>query len=469
MANVPAIPAVPPTNAIVDPQARSAIEALTTMMSIRNGQTGANDRQAFVTRADFNNLTQSALSNIFNISLGTPASINTPTGNNGGGIIVQPIAPTLLSLAKAIAATPLFNNLGAQITLIRSAAKAYTDAGITTEQTIRISKDNALAAAINTVWANIGGNSALIQDGQLASVTPVAASATKWTQVQAAVTDPNTGLVAAAAIRSTYNAYVNNVNGTMNASYILQAQLSSGGQTIVGGFGLMATAGAGSSQGPTIDFGVRADKFFIAGTSSTPSLATQLTNINVPFIVVTTIQTLGGITYYPGVYMQTAFIVDASISTAKIQDAAITNAKIGSAAVDTFSIAGNAVTVPQYLTSYSLTTAINDTAVEHSVMTMTVDFGPVAPAAVLLHAICQAVPNGTGTNSTLVARIYVDNVQQVSYSYSLPGSFGGALPLSGGATTTSGVHTVELRVLRQDGSTNYTIPTATISVLGAKR
>jgi hypothetical protein len=89
---------------------------------------------------------------------------------------------------------------------------------------------------------------------------------------------------------------------------------------VVGGFGLAASTGAGSSQPPTIDFGIRADKFWIAATTSTPSLATQLGAgyDSVPFIVVTSVQTIGGITYSPGVYMKSAFIVDASIDNAKI-------------------------------------------------------------------------------------------------------------------------------------------------------
>ncbi len=50
-----------------------------------------------------------------------------------------------------------------------------------------------------------------------------------------------------------------------------------------------------------------------------------------------------------------AKILDANIITAKIADAAITEAKIGNAQVDTLQIAGNAVTVPVYVTGGSST------------------------------------------------------------------------------------------------------------------
>ena len=51
----------------------------------------------------------------------------------------------------------------------------------------------------------------------------------------------------------------------------------------------------------------------------------------------------------------TAKIADANVTTAKIADANITSAKIGNAAVDTLQIAGNAVTVPVYVTGGSST------------------------------------------------------------------------------------------------------------------
>lgn len=242
-----------------------------------------------------------------------------------------------------------------------------TEANIVTEQSTRSSKDNALAGVINTLWGVVGTSTSIIQDAGLAAVTPVAATATKWNQVVAAVTDPNTGLVNSASIKTELNTYANAANSTFNASYIVRTEIVSGGQRAVGGFGLMATAGAGSAGGPTIDFGVRVDRFWIAAPSTGYDPAAQNTvNNNVPFIVTTGPTVINGVTIPAGVYMKKVVIADASIDTAKIADATITtakildaaittakignaqitNAKIGNAAIDTLQLAGNAVTVP---------------------------------------------------------------------------------------------------------------------------
>jgi hypothetical protein len=193
------------------------------------------------------------------------------------------------------------------------------EAAIVTEQTTRAAKDSALASAINNIWASIGGSEAVIQDGTLAAATPSTAVATKWSQVVAAVTDPNTGNVSSASILQESRTYASNNNSTLNALYTVRAQISSGGQTVVGGFGLAATAGAGSAQGPSIDFGVIANKFWIAAPAGTYDPAAEYSaNLGFPFIVVSTPTTINGVTYSPGVYMKKAVIGDASIDTAKI-------------------------------------------------------------------------------------------------------------------------------------------------------
>lgn len=205
---------------------------------------------------------------------------------------------------RATADTALTNALSVQVSRIDDA-----EAAITTETSTRSTKDNALAAAINNMWASIGGSTAVIADSSLASVTPSAATATKWNQVVASVTDPNTGLVSSAAILQETRTYANNANSTLNAIYSVRAEVSSGGGTVVGGFGLAATSGAGSSQGPTIDFGVLANKFWIGAPASGYNPATEFSsNLQFPFIVVSTPTVIGGATYQPGVYIKHAFI-----------------------------------------------------------------------------------------------------------------------------------------------------------------
>lgn len=177
---------------------------------------------------------------------------------------------------------------------------AEASALVVTEQETRVNKDNALAQAINTVWSAIGGSSALIQDSALAQVSPAAVQATKWTQVQAAVTDPNTGRVSSTSIKQDLTSYANKVDGTLNSIYSVRAQVTSNGQTIVGGFGLSATEGAGSSAGPTIDFGVRADTFWVGALDGTKKI---------PFIIRTSSSALPNGTVVPaGVYIDTAMV-----------------------------------------------------------------------------------------------------------------------------------------------------------------
>ena len=69
----------------------------------------------------------------------------------------------------------------------------------------------------------------------------------------------------------------------------------------------------------TSAFGVNADYFYV-GTSNN--------NKKKPFMVLTSPQNIGGVTYPAGTWMDVALIANATIGTAHIQDASITNAKI---------------------------------------------------------------------------------------------------------------------------------------------
>ena len=123
----------------------------------------------------------------------------------------------------------------------------------------------------------------------------------------------------------------------------------------VSGFGLATTANVAES--PFSEFGVRANRFWIAppavssatapstnlykgyvwrDTSVTPNVTRYWTGSawttapqNLPFVVVAgPTGTINGVTVNPGVYIDTAFIADATITNAKIGNAAIDDAKI---------------------------------------------------------------------------------------------------------------------------------------------
>lgn len=85
----------------------------------------------------------------------------------------------------------------------------------------------------------------------------------------------------------------------------------------VTGFGLASTTVNGS---PTSAFIVRADKFAIAGTGDTSNPLGSTNPSRTPFMVNTTPVVVNGKTYPSGVYIDAAFIADATIDSAKISD-----------------------------------------------------------------------------------------------------------------------------------------------------
>ncbi|WP_017879742.1 phage tail tip fiber protein [Janthinobacterium sp. CG3] len=141
------------------------------------------------------------------------------------------------------------------------------------------------------------------------------AMATKTEQLQAIVTDPTTGLVDKyAAVKMTAEATATAL-GKVQAKWAVE--VGAGG--VAGGFGIIGT---GDGLTGRIDFGVRANSFFVAA----PSGAGMPTAI--PFIVRTTASTINGVNVPAGIYMADAFIANGAISNAKIGNAAIDDAKI---------------------------------------------------------------------------------------------------------------------------------------------
>lgn len=391
------VPQIPALANIQDPNVRMALQAMQQNWEVRNGNT-ANQGSRFVTANEIGNLTQQELQKLLGVAKGVPGlSSDNVVGSQAGALIDN--------LANAVAQSYLFQRLGQRIPLLSipdkvfgavgqaeavnaeryrqsveadsatnervttmGTAVANAQAAISNESTTRAQKDMAIASSLARIWASIGGSppsndfSALIQDSQMAAATPAAAQATKYTTLQSAVFDPGTGANNIATLQASFSTYVSNVDGKMNTLYTIQTQLSTGGQTVVGGFGLAGTVGGG--VGPTIDFGVRADKFFIAATSSTPDGATQIAQgSTIPFMVITSTQTIGGITYNPGVYIKNAVIANAAIGTANIQAAAITTALIASAAVGTAQIANAAITNAQIANAAVGTLSIQGDAV----------------------------------------------------------------------------------------------------------
>jgi len=247
-------------------------------------------------------------------------------------------------------------------------------AGLQTEQNARASADEASARISSTLAANAGATAASIsslsnvsatQDAALASQVTSTASATgssvaaikseetaRTTQfgaISTIVTTLQSGLGSNTASIQQETQVRANETGSLFAQYTVKTDLAGR----VAGFGLASettVAGANTSQ-----FGIVADRFFVAAPNdyvqeTTPTVGvtagkvwyrpstkttlrydgTQWVAFNpiVPFVVQATPTTVGSVTVPAGVYMDAAFIKNATITGAKIQDAAIDNAKI---------------------------------------------------------------------------------------------------------------------------------------------
>lgn len=199
--------------------------------------------------------------------------------------------------------------------------KDFVDAGFASEVSTRSTKDNALAGAVNTIWAILssgqynGSSSAIIQDSQLASVSVHSASATQWNSLQAAVFSGSTNLVA--QLRQDFDVFVDADHDRASATYTVRTDVNG----IVAGFGLMQYYSGGSmfDQGVISSFGVLASAFWIAGEGD---IGVETPDPNkVPFVVLTVPTSINGVTYPAGAWLNgETFIADATIRVAKIED-----------------------------------------------------------------------------------------------------------------------------------------------------
>lgn len=103
----------------------------------------------------------------------------------------------------------------------------------------------------------------------------------------------------AAALQTEANVRAS-TDGYLGAQYTVKMQLSQGGKQVVGGFGITGTSS--DTAGPTIDFGVLANSFWVAAPTGSPATSIK------PFSVQTTSQTVNGVVIPAGVYMDAAYI-----------------------------------------------------------------------------------------------------------------------------------------------------------------
>jgi hypothetical protein len=216
-------------------------------------------------------------------------------------------------------------------------------------------------------------------------------------------------------------------NSNFYAQYTIK--LDVGGK--VSGFGLASTS-------TSSEFAIRADRFYIAPPASGGGTATEI----IPFVVQASATTIGGVAVPAGVYMDTAFIKNGTISTAKIADLAVDNAKIANLTVDKL-LAGNIAT-GQYLRSsnyVSGTSGFNlDATGAAEFQNVTVRGTVYATAGTFTGAV-------TATSGSFTGAVYASSGSFTGAVTATSGSFNGAVTASTFATTPDSSSFVRFKAL----------------------
>lgn len=260
---------------------RIANEAVILAMILhrRTSASGANNNQLSVSFGqlplDFGNPT--AYSYTFNTNLTDPIDyLNFIFFMGGASTTINGFMITDVQLQEGSVATAYKSSVG--VTISESAASATAISALDTKVTTIDGKVTTQASTITQLQSDVNQNSAkLVVQGEV-------------------------------------------VDG-LKASYVVKTDVNG----LVTSYGVYNENGVGA-------FGVNADYFYVGK-------GTTATNGKKPFIVLTTPQTIGGVTYPAGTWIDVAMIANATIGTAKIGDAAITTAKIGDAQITNAKIA----------------------------------------------------------------------------------------------------------------------------------
>lgn len=254
------------------------------------------------------------------------------------------VAATSAALTTEAFARATADTATVQTTTSLLATVGSANASIGQEQAVRISAQSALASQLTTLGSSMGASIAALKEETDARTTQDTATTSQITTLQASVGTNTAAIQTEATVRASET-------GSLFAKYGVKVDLAGH----VSGYGLMSTA---NNSVPESEFGVRADSFFVAPPSVSSSTAPSsnlysgyawidtsvvpnvtkywngstwvTTPPRLPFIVQTTATTINGVSVPAGVYIDTAFIRDGTITNAKIGDATIDKAKIAS-------------------------------------------------------------------------------------------------------------------------------------------
>ncbi len=286
----------------------------------------------------------------------------------------QDVTALLDVLTGAITESQLFTALQQRITLIDGPDSLLGSVAqrVKAERDRAVQAEGQIAQSVSTLGVTVGnvatgaqataealdavelivsnqtsGNAALAQRTQLLEAaivdpaTGLEATASALDVIELIVSDQDRGNAALAFRASGLEASVNTPNsgnnptfarvvaeenarasldGSVQALYTLRVVASGAGGLAIGGIGLAATSTA--EGGPEVEVGVLANRFFIA-----PPPGVSLSNMRL-VVVQATDAVINGVLVPAGLYVDTAFIRNGTITNAKLGNASIDDAKV---------------------------------------------------------------------------------------------------------------------------------------------
>ena len=187
------------------------------------------------------------------------------------------------------------------------------------------------------------------------------------------------------------------------------------------GYGLSSDLIAGT--GVLSKFIASVDQFAVVAPNRT---AGQLNSV--PFAVLTTSQTINGVSFAPGVYIDgasinsgtigTAQIANAAIDTAKIADASIVTAKIGDAQINSAKIQDAAIITAKINDAAITTAKINDA----SIVTAKINDAAITTAKIGTAQITTALISNAAITNAKIGDAQIDTLKVAGNSITVSAS-----------------------------------------------
>ena len=265
------------------------------------------------------------------------------TGNTVTGAVASAQADIITVTNAHSSTASTLSSLGTTVTNNNNTLSS----AISSEATSRTNADSALSTSITNLTSTVTGNNNTLGSAISAEATTRAnadsANATSISNLSSTVTSNNNSLTSSV---NTLNTATSNINGDLDAMFVLTASTESNGSKSVAGMVIGSSANNGSGAQSFVQFS--ADKFAV--WSGSASVAPFIISSGVVYIddarikdgAITNARILNGTIQSAKIgdgQIVTAKIGDAQITTAKIANLQVTNALIADATIDTAKIA----------------------------------------------------------------------------------------------------------------------------------